>query len=557
MIREIHIRNLALIEDVTLEFQEGLSVFTGETGAGKSILIGAIGLLMGERATAESIRNGCDEAEVCGTFVISPKYASIRNFLDELHLPIDDNQIIIRRRISRSDKNKIHINQIPVPLSTLKSIGNLLLDLHGQHEHQSLLNEESHLSIIDEFPSIKKVKQEYIVAYQEYSKCKSELNEHISRAKSLREKKDFLEFQYNELHTINLKNGEEQELEEELSLLANASQRIQAAQEILAILNSEENSLIAQISTLRKKLEKLCKFDSSLNEWIQDTEKAGIVFTELDSFCNSYLNKVNRNDDPQRIDVINSRLAKIQRLKKKYGESVDQLIIRKESLKKDLESIVNSESDQTYLDKKCTQALNICFQKGKDLSQTRKEEAQSFDKMITQKMEGLGFKGGIWETEFSLQEEPGQNGIDSVRFKVRTNPGEETMPLVKVASGGEISRLMLAIKSVLSEQDTIPILIFDEVDTGVGGNVAIEIGKELYKLSRSHQVICITHLHQIASAADSHYTVFKVYDSNRTTTRAKVLTRQERVEEIARMLGGNSETTRMHAEEMLKTRFTK
>ena len=555
MIRELHIKNLALIEELHLELNSGFSVFTGETGAGKSILIGAIGLLLGERASTDLIRNGFDEAEVSGVFELNSPTKPLTDLLGELNIDYGEKELIIRRKITRNERNRVHINQIPVPLSALKKIGDLLIDFHGQHEHQSLLNEENHLLIIDNLPGVKEVKESYSGLFESWQKSQTALEELEKKTRALAEKRDFLEYQFKELKSLELRSGEENELESELSLLSSSTERTKYTEEILSLLGGSADSMQKRISSIRKRLDFLQKYDTSFSQWVIDIENAINLFSELETFCSSYLSGIADNADPARIEHINSRLAKIQRLKKKYSCDVDKLIEKQNSLQQDLASIENFDADRIFLEKKTEAALKECTDAAKKLHEARKNSSDIFDQKITVLMEKLGFKGGQLVTSFEPLPKPTPEGMEICRFLVRTNPGEPFLPLARSASGGEISRLMLAIKSVLAEQDHIPVLIFDEIDTGVGGVLASEVGQAICNLSRTHQVLCISHLHQIASMADNHFQVRKELTGDRTITIVKPLSREEKVEEIARMLGGSSEIAMKHARELLKKEY--
>lgn len=552
MIRELSIKNLALIESLHLEFDSGFSVFTGETGAGKSILIGAIGLLLGERASTDLIRNGFDEAEVSGVFELNSPTKPLADLLEQLNIEYDEGQLIIRRKITRNDRNRIHVNQIPIPLNALKKIGDLLIDFHGQHEHQSLLNEENHILIIDILPGVSEVKQSYSVLYDSWLKNQSALQELQQKARALSEKRDFLEFQFKEIKSLELHSGEEDELESELSLLSSSTERTKFTEDILSLLGTSGDSIQKRISSIRKRLDTLQKFDPSFSQWISDIENTINVFSELETFCSSYVSGISDTADPGRIEHINSRLAKIQRLKKKYSCDVDNLIEKQKNLEQDLASIENFDADRAFLEKKTEAALKECTDAAQRLYEARKHASVEFDLKITALMEKLGFNGGQMQTSFERLPKPAPDGMELCRFLVRTNPGEPFLPLSRTASGGEISRLMLAIKSVLAELDNIPVLIFDEIDTGVGGVLAAEVGRAICQLSQTHQVLCISHLHQIASMADHHFQVRKETTGERTTTNVKILSSNEKVEEIARMLGGNSEIAMKHARELLK-----
>jgi DNA repair protein RecN (Recombination protein N) len=436
MIRELHIKNLALIEELHLELNSGFSVFTGETGAGKSILIGAIGLLLGERASTDLIRNGFDEAEVSGVFEFDFPTELLAELLEQLNIDYDG-QLIIRRKITRNDRNRIHINQIPVSLNILKKIGDLLVDFHGQHEHQSLLNEENHLLIIDNLPEVKKAKESYSVLYETWQKSQTALEELQQKTRALSEKRDFLEYQFKELKSLELRSGEEDELESELSLLSSSTERTKYTEEILSLLDSSGDSIQKRISLIRKKLDLLQKYDPSFSQWTVDVENSINLFSELETFCSSYLSGIADTADPARIEHINSRLAKIQRLKKKYSCDVDKLIEKQNALQQDLASIENFDADKAFLEKKTEAALKECTDEAQILHEARKKASECFDKKITALMEKLGFKGGQLVTSFEPLPKPTPNGMELCRFLVRTNPGEPFLPLARTASGGD------------------------------------------------------------------------------------------------------------------------
>ena len=553
MIREVAITNFALIEKLSLEFDGGFSVFTGETGAGKSILVDAISLLLGERASIDQIRSGAEEAEVSGVFELRPLRSGLKALLEDLDIDATDKQLIIRRKLSRGDRNRITVNQTPVPLASLKRIGDLLVDLHGQHEHQSLLSEETHAAVIDDLPWVADIKENYSRAYATYDTARTALTVFEARAAAFAERRDLLEFQHKELAELSLRSGEEEELETELGLLSSSAERSAAASEILSLLSSSQDSLEKRISAVRRKLEVLAKYDPSVSPWISDTANALSVFTELETFTGSYLSRIGGGADPARIEFLNNRLAKIQRLKKKHNCTLDGLIAKCDSIKENLDAIGNVDADRFELAKTLQTALAGCRKAGRELTAAREKAARDFDVKISQIMQRLGFTDGMWKTEFVPRGEPGPHGCEETRFMVQTNPGEPLLPLSKTASGGEISRLMLAIKTVMSAHDRIPVLIFDEIDTGIGGILAKSVAKALHGLSKMHQVLCISHLHQIASVADNHFHVYKEPSGDRTVTRVKKLNQNERVEEIARMLGGDSTIARQHAREFLES----
>jgi DNA repair protein RecN (Recombination protein N) len=380
----------------------------------------------------------------------------------------------------------------------------------------------------------------------------SALRKHEEKTRTLNEKRDILEFQFKELKSLDLHIGEEAELEAELALLSSSAERSTCAAEILEQLGESDDSIQKKVTIIKRKLENLEKFDASVDQWTTDIENARSLFSELETFCSSYLGKAQDSADPARIEKINSRLAKIQRLKKKYACNVEQLLNKLSSLQSDLLSIENVESDHIELQKRVSETLQACIEFGQKLRTAREHATKDFDLKISALMETLGFNGGLWKTSFEALDKPSPVGLDSCIFLVRTNSGESLLPLAKTASGGEISRLMLAIKTVLAEHDNIPVLIFDEIDTGIGGVLAGEVGKAMYNLSRSHQILCISHLHQIACMADHHFQVHKEVISDRTVTKVNHLDYDQKIFEIARMLGGNDAISIEHARKLLR-----
>ncbi len=554
MIREIVIKNMALIDRLSVEFSPGLSVLTGETGAGKSILTGAIGLILGDRAHTEAIRAGAEMADISATFELHSLSPKLRRLCEENDVAIEAGDIIIRRTINRNGRNRSYVNQTPVPLTFVKSLGDHLLDLHGQHEHQSLLRPDTARVIIDSLPGVAAVRRQFDDHYRAWTDAKNQLAEHDRCARELARKRDFFEFQLSEIADSRFKPGEEAALEQEYALLSSAEDRIQAIAGIARAIEGDEqtDSLERRISSIRKNLEALHRFDAAAAPWINDIEAMQNLMSELQTFCAGYLDSKSAAADPARLDSINARLARIQRLKKKHGCSYDQLLALEQSLRGNLESIDTSEADRSILTKREKECADAASRAADALSKARTKAAAAFDARITERMGRLGFVEGQLRTMFDPAPQVGSHGAEELHFKVRANPGEPFLPLAKTASGGEISRLMLAIKTVMAELDTIPVLIFDEIDTGIGGMLAKEAAKALRELSATHQVLCISHLHQIASVADHHYRVTKSVEGNRTVTRVSRLTNEEKIAEISRMLGGDSEIARLHAEELLK-----
>jgi DNA repair protein RecN (Recombination protein N) len=552
MISELRIKNIALIREITIELDQGFTVFTGETGAGKSILVGSLGLLLGDRASKDLIRNEEDDAEVTAVFDTTDYAASVHGLLDDMGIePEHDETVIIRRVVSRKGKSKTYINQVPVPLSSLKRIGEALIDFHGQHDHQSLLHAHTAYDIVDSLPGVMEYRTEYDKAYRAYTEAKETLASFSARAQELRERRDMIEYQYNEIHGLELTEREESRLEEELNKISSVTQRVECAAGIHEVLSGEEHSLLSRIDDVSRQLRILAGYDPSFSEWSDEVDNMSALLSELTSRVSAYAEDAQEENDPSRIDHINERLAGIQRLKRKYGCDLQGLIDKEAHLRSELDTLENVSFDKPQLEKRCQQAYERCMEAGTHLRNARCEAAHRFDSSITGAMQLLGFSHGRFSTRIAEHESPGPHGLESIEFTVQTNKGEPFTPLRKTASGGEISRLMLAIKSVLADKDNVPVLIFDEIDTGIGGVTANAIGAALRRLGAHHQVICISHLHQIASQAQQHFKVYKTVADDRTVTYTDKLDTSQKIDELSRMMGGSSKVSKQHAEEIL------
>ncbi|MBN1983100.1 MAG: DNA repair protein RecN [Chitinivibrionales bacterium] len=553
MIRQLIIKNLALIDDLSISFHPGFSVFTGETGAGKSILIGAISLVLGERASAESVRRGSQECEITGIFELERHIGEITRILEQASIAVEENCLIIRRIISKNEKNRIFINQIPVPLTTLKTIGSLLIDFHGQHEHQTLLMPHMPNELVNSLPEVEPLWNRYSESFAAYTKAQAELARFDTEADKLAAQRDFLEYQHLELCQFNLKADEEAGLEEEYRMLSSSAERLGCIQSILTILEGSDDRepLEKQFAAIRKELELLSKFDPAATPWSRDLEHVETILSELSHFCGAYIEKNSEMPSQSRLEQINDRLAKLQRLKKKYHATIEELLARQADLARQLEQFSNLLFDRGALEKKVQTAKENATLLGQKLSAARTTALTAFDTAICAEMKKLGFTGGQWKTLLQPQNTLCANGLEQCSFEVRTNAGEPFMPLVKTASGGELSRLMLAIKTIQSRHDDTETMIFDEIDTGIGGLTAKEVATALCNLSSGRQVICISHLHQIASLAEHHYKVFKLLKDDRTIVNVHYLLPEEKIAEISRMLGSDSAVSKKHAEELL------
>jgi len=553
MLNHLKINNLALIKNIEFDLENGFCVFTGETGAGKSILMGAIGMLLGNRASSETIRSGESVAEVVGSFNFDKIPHNLQKIIEENAIPFFDNSLIIKRVIAiESAKNKILINGEISSLSALKSIGDAIIDLHGQHDHQMLLNENAPYLILDRIKNVAAEKQKFATSWEKFCAAEKNLNFHIKKTEELKKKEDFLRFEFESISKLELQENEEEKLEQEFVFLSSVAQRLENVAGILQILNGDANfsGVISQTSNLLNLLQNMADIDKNFETWTDEIKPFEDSLKDLLKTVSKYENSI-EEENPAKLEEINDRIAKIQKLKKKYSCSFAELLQKKEQLRLELANIENCDADILELEKALASAKNEMEKCAQNLSQVRKEICVSFDKSITYEMSKLGFSEGAFLTRFEKKERIGLNGTDEIVFTVKTNAGEPFLPLHKTASGGEISRIMLAVKTVLAENDTIPIMVFDEIDTGIGGERATDIATAIKKLAKNHQILVISHLHQIASQADFHYLIFKTQNSGRTETKIEKLDDVQRVKEIARMLGGENETTLRHAKELL------
>ncbi|MEW6686932.1 MAG: DNA repair protein RecN [Candidatus Edwardsbacteria bacterium] len=564
MLTELQIKDYALIENLQVEFSPGLNVLTGETGAGKSILIGAVGLMLGEKGDIDSVRTGANSSMVEGIFDLHSR-KDLLKILQEQGIEMEESSIILKRNVNTTGKTKCYANAQAITLSFLKHLGDELLDMHGQHEHQSLLKEERHLDSLDGFGKLLPLRLEVEKFFYEHQSLTQSLIELERREALTKEKIDLYQFQIKEIEKTNLSLGEEESLERERKILENSEKLFQLATEAQDLLSENEGSIIEQLGLLENKVSEVVSIDERLKEVFEDIKSSGYQLEEASHTLSDYRAKL--EFDPQRLEIIRDRLDLIKTLKKKYGGSIENVLQYAERIKKEIHSVERNEEEIANLKIRIEENRKELEKRALELSGKRKEIATKMSIKIKEELVDLGmekakFEVGVnqIEEEDGLVEQQGkkyrtcERGIDEIRFLISPNPGEELRPLAKIASGGEISRVMLALKTILAEVDAVPTLVFDEIDVGIGGRIAEAVGKKLREIAKTRQVLCITHLPQIACLAEAHYLVKKETKKGRTTTQIKKLSKEEQIEEIARMLGGEAITklTREHAREMLK-----
>ncbi|MCK4427535.1 MAG: DNA repair protein RecN [candidate division Zixibacteria bacterium] len=571
MLKNLRIRNYALVEDLEVEFHPGLNVLTGATGAGKSIILGAVNLILGERASSDVVRSGFDTAIVGATF--EPKSDHVlKNLLIQLgincpdHQDPADNALIIRREVSSKGVSRCFVNDRQVTLRTLKLIGDRLADLHGQHEHQSLLNVARHVEYLDNFGNLNDFLASVSENYHRLKEKQKQLEEQKKSRKLDQERKALYDFQIKEIEKANLSSGEEERLIQDKKILENTEELYRLSSSVYQNLYEGEGSIQERLSISSKEMKRGNELDSRLKEPAENLDSCMIQLQELSRFLEGYKDLL--EFDPEKLEMIRERLNLIKSLKKKYGNTIDEILTYAQKIKEDLNKIENKDQIVDELKKEIKKLSDIFKKDCLLLSQKRKTKAFDLAKKIQSTLSGLGMDKTKFEVQITSREDENglleidgrryfadEKGMDRVEFFVSPNPGEELKPLAKIASGGEISRIMLGLKSILAKADQVSTMIFDEIDVGIGGEVASAVGKSLKNLSSSHQVIVITHLQQIASQANHHFKVFKESLKGRTVTKIRELKEGERVAEIARMISGEKigELALKQAFEMIKT----
>ena len=571
MIEELYISNVALIDELQLECSSGLNIFTGETGAGKSVILNAVGLALGERSTAGIVRDGATNAKIQIAVALPPDHPVWDGFNDsEFADALDaEETLVLSRQINASGRSRCHTNGQLVSLTFLSAIGDLLVDIHGQHAHQSLFRSETHLDLLDTFGKHEALKAEVCGKYDELHAAQAQLDDFSQTLRAAMQEKDLLEFQLEELEEAQLQEGEEEDLVNERHLLSNAETLFESANQLYEQLyggDLSESSTLDGLKIASRTISKLCELDGSLSELNGRFESTVYELEDIAYQIRDYRDKIEFN--PHRLSEVEERLDLIHRLKRKYGDSISEILAYQAQASQKLEDLqfgserIEELKDQIHLVTQGAQELAV------ELSKKRRETATQLESLIERELQTLGMEKAVFQILVSPIEsangpleiegkryELRTDGMDEIEFFISPNVGSEPKPLAKIASGGEISRVMLALKTVLAQVDLIPTMIFDEIDAGIGGRTADIVGQKLKELSRFRQVFCITHLPQIARFADQHFRVEKGVEGNRTTITAKLLTREERVEEVARMHGGEATvTTLAHARELLEGR---
>lgn len=565
LLSELSIRNFAIIESLNISFQKGLTVLSGETGAGKSIIIDAISLLVGGRGSAEFVRYGTDKAEIEGLFYIEDEQHPCAMKAEELDIEIEDGMIILKRDISVNGKSVCRVNGKLVTLSTLKEIGKTLVDIHGQHETQDLMNEDRHLFMLDHFEGdhILVQLEKYQGVYREYEQLKKQLNSLTENEQQMAHRLDLIQFQHEEIRNADLKIDEEQNLLEERLKISNFEKIYKALGDSYRSLTADSSGL-DHVRNAMNQMESITDLDTAYQE---NYDVIANSFYLLEEVAYQLREKLDMMEyDPNRLDEIETRLNEIRMLKRKYGNTVEEILAYADEIEKEIFTIENKDVHIETTKKKLKEIEQLIVNEATLLSNMRHDLANRLTTAIHQELKELYMEKTKFEVMIKKKEgtiddplvegapvKMTQNGYDNVEFYISTNPGEPLKPLSKVASGGELSRIILALKSIFSKHQGVASVIFDEVDTGVSGRVAQAIAEKIYRVSVNSQVLCITHLPQVASMADSHLFIRKQIANERTVTSVTVLSQDDKVTEIARMISGVEITdlTTEHARELL------
>ncbi|MEP7218427.1 MAG: DNA repair protein RecN [Bacteroidota bacterium] len=555
MLKSLYVKNYALIDEISLDFSPGLNILTGETGAGKSILIGALGLILGERASTENVRQGSDKAIVEGVFSVSDNERA-RHLLREMEYEDNGDEIIIRREITSRGGSRAFINDSPAPLSMVAELGNYLVDLHGQHEHQLLLRPETHIHLLDNVGGLEKLVEDYSAIFNEMIRAHHALEDLRKREAQLHEKQEFHQYQLKEINAVAPKPDEDIALQQDVKILENSERIFELTSALVSLLYEADNSVRDQLLRARNLFDQLVHIDPTFIEYKAECISAFSIIEETAKYTQSY--SANIDFSPARLEEMRERLLALNGLRKKYGGSIESVLAHRDTIAREIELAQNFDDQIGGIQKELDQKKRRAGELAAKLSQKRADVAKKVQRSIENVLKQLGidkakFQVHIDQTE-SRQESStsvfhngkyyagGPSGFDRAEYYISTNLGEELKPLARVASGGEISRVMLALKTILAKNDKLPLLIFDEIDTGISGRIAAKVGVAMRDLADFHQIIAITHLPQIAAMSSNHFMVEKIEQGNRTITRVRRLNMDEHTREVAKLMSGENIT---------------
>ena len=566
MLTTLRIKNLALVADLTLELQPGYNVITGETGAGKSILIGALSLVLGERADRTLIRSGSDACSVEAVFDVTALKTPLKSFLEENGLEAcEDHQLVLKRTFTATGANRQFINGSPSTLNILGSLGEWLVDIHGPHEHQSLLHPARQLAILDAFGKLEAEREAFAEQVRRRAALETDKAALIVDEKTYAQQLDLLRFQVNEITAARLAPGEEEPLQADYRRGSNAAKLLQLSQDALENLSESDSSLLSQAGVIGRTLQDLQRIDPSAAPMLALHEQAVSMLHDLQAELSRYAGKA--EVEPERLQQLEERLNLLHSLKRKYGASVSEVIAFGEEARRKLQNLVGRDAELARLNAESEKVNAELWRAGQALSAKRRKLIPRLSQSVDSQLAALGFKQSRFNISLATaaptpaagdasRSAPQaaaftSSGLDTVEFQFAPNPGEPARPLRAIASSGELARVMLALKTVLAAEDQIPVLVFDEVDANVGGETAHAVGQKMQQIARNRQVLCITHLPQVAAPAGAHYVATKQVKAGRTISELTLLERKARVTELARMLGGQSDAARNHAEALL------
>ena len=547
MLESLHVRNYVLIDSLDLDFSDGFTVITGETGSGKSIILGALSLLLGQKADKDAVRKGSEMAEVSGTFSIGS--SEVLSWCNDHEIEVEDNTLVLRRVIRSNGRSTYSVNGTALNRSEGEELGMLLVDVSSQHAHQSLMKNDVLRKVLDEASSSLEALDSYRASYKELMETEDKLKQTKELMERSSEEADYMKYCLSELENADLKVGEEEELKEKLSLQASSEYIAENLSSTQDELKSAQSSLSEALSYIRKAEKK----DPSLLQYSERLESQSIETEDIFESIRDYLSSMSFSETE--IEMMNQRISLIQRMKRRFGGSVEAAIEQRENFREKLELISDSSDVISSLEKKMDKLSKEVEDKAQKLTSLRKKGATAFSKHIEEKLHRLGMEASVFTISVTPLSSPGPYGKDKIEYLISANKGEKTSLIQETSSGGELSRLMLAMKTSMEGSGSVDTMLFDEVDAGIGGRVATCVAKELRQLSQSKQVITITHLSQIASKADRHYKVYKYEENGRTISHIKLLDGEERIRELARILSGDeSEISLEHARKMLEDR---
>ena len=565
MLHEIHIQNFAIIDDLTVEFHPGLNLLSGETGSGKSIVVDALGLALGGRATTDVIRTGCDRATLTAVFR-APSRGTMKRWVEEYGLAEEgEAEIIFRRVIQANGRSRLLLNDQPVTLAAVRALADLLIEVHGQNEQVALFSPDAQLELLDRFAGVEELRDQVAVLYSRRRQLEAELDSLSQNEQDLLRTIDLLTFQLKELDQAELEPGEDARLEEEKKVLVHREKIQAAVSQAYGALYEDEHSACERVSVAARSLEELRLYDSSFEAQVEMLREAKARLEDAAITLRDYVKDLDAS--PHRLEEVEDRLALLDRIKRKYGKTLEDALAYREQVRRQLSGLEHSDERREEIARQLQFAAAEYRKAAESLSQKRHEAAGRLEKLLRKELADLGMEKTRFAVHFEpfpLEDAGGPNGIDSIDFRISPNPGEDLRPLEKIASGGELSRIMLALKTVLgtvrldgasAKRALTPTFIFDEVDAGIGGSVAERVGQRLKRLAQTTQVICVTHLAQIACFADHHYYVEKFERGGRSHTRIEYLADEKaRAGELARMLSGTRVTDAVlkHATSMLK-----